>query len=139
VCEGGFGADPLRVVANCDEQLGCSGVSYAVDLEEAGCGVAEQGTERDLETGALTNGSATYLAANGDTVDASFEGQAYVNPDGTITGEGNATILGGSGRFASASGAWTWTMSGMFLPDGTTLTTLEGAGWIAYNASDRSD
>ena len=94
---------------------------------------------QDLETGALTNGSATYLAANGDTVDASFEGQAYINADGTFTGEGTATILGGSGRFVSASGAWTWTMSGMFLPDGTTLTALEGAGWIAYDASDRSD
>lgn len=93
---------------------------------------------QDLDTGVITNGSATYLAANGDSVNASFEGRAYVNPDGTFTGEGNATIVGGSGRFASASGAWTWTMSGMFLPDGTTLTALEGTGWIAYDASDRS-
>lgn len=41
VREGSFGADLLRVVAYCDQQLGGSGVSNAVDLEEAGGGVAE--------------------------------------------------------------------------------------------------
>jgi len=94
---------------------------------------------QNLDTGELTNGSATYVAANGDSLAVTFAGQAYVNPDGSYTGEGSGTIIGGSGRFASASGYWTWTMTGMFLPDGTTQTELEGNGWIAYDASDRSE
>lgn len=94
---------------------------------------------QNLDTGALTNGAAVYTVANGDTVTMAFAGQAYVDPDGTFTGDGSGTVLGGTGRFTSASGDWTWTMTGTFLPDGTTQTALEGDGWIAYDASDRSN
>lgn len=92
---------------------------------------------QNVITGVLTNGLATYVAANGDSVSVAITGQAYLNPDGTFTGDGSSTFLGGTGRFESVGGSWTWTMTGMFLPDGTTLTALQGDGWIAYNASDR--
>ena len=60
-----------------------------------------------LATGSAT-GSISLIAANGDRLDATFVGQ------GTPTGEPNvvaieevATITGGTGRFASATGAFT--------------------------------
>jgi len=47
----------------------------------------------------------TYTAANGDVLDQSFEGMALVN---VVTGDvqymGTETFLGGTGRFANASG-----------------------------------
>jgi hypothetical protein len=92
-----------------------------------------------LETGAFTNGSGIYVAANGDRLAVRFAGMAYLNPDGSYTGDGSATALGGTGRFASASGEWAWTLAGMLYPDGTAIAALEGDGWIAYDASDRSD
>ena len=84
------------------------------------------------ETGELTDGSGTYTAVNGVALFAEFGGQGYLNPDGTFTGEGYGILTGGTGRFVSATGEWTWTMSGSYLPDGSSLTSLRGRGWISF-------
>jgi hypothetical protein len=69
-------------------------------------------------------GTMTLTAANGDTLTASFTGQAQAaGPLVTIVE--TATITGGSGRFADASGSFT--LSRLFdRSAGTTHGTLEG-------------
>jgi len=60
-----------------------------------------------LATGSAT-GSTSFIAANGDRVEATFVGHATptAEPD-VVTIEEVATITGGTGRFASATGAFT--------------------------------
>ena len=45
----GFGSDPPRIVACCDEEFGCSVVADSVDLEESGCGLSDQWPEHPVE------------------------------------------------------------------------------------------
>jgi hypothetical protein len=60
-----------------------------------------------VEVDLLTNtsvGSATFIAANGDSVFSDFTGQGTADPDVVV--ETN-TIIGGTGRFAGATGSFT--------------------------------
>jgi hypothetical protein len=50
-------------------------------------------------------GTFTFTAANGDTLTADFNGQAQPGPIVSIVEE--ATITGGTGRFAGATGSFT--------------------------------
>jgi hypothetical protein len=60
----------------------------------------------DLSTSAVT-GSFRFVAANGDEVFADFEGQASAAPTpGIRLIVGTATITGGTGRFARATGSF---------------------------------
>ena len=61
----------------------------------------------DLSTRPRTSfGSYQFVAANGDTLSASFTGQ--VNPiPGGLAAVATATITGGTGRFAGATGGFT--------------------------------
>jgi hypothetical protein len=53
-------------------------------------------------------GSYTFTAANGDTLTADFTGQSSpTDTPGVIYIEENATITGGTGRFAGATGSFT--------------------------------
>ena len=54
---------------------------------------------------ASASGTATIVAADGSRIIASFTGQAQVGPIVTIVEQ--ATITGGTGRFANASGSFT--------------------------------
>jgi hypothetical protein len=68
-------------------------------------------------------GTCTIVAANGDTLVASFTGQAQVGPIVSIVEQ--ATITGGTGRFAGASG--TFTIQRLFDPAaGTTRGSFSG-------------
>lgn len=68
-------------------------------------------------------GTYTFTAANGDTLTATFTGQAQL---GTVTSiVEQATVTGGTGRFAGAAGSFT--ARRLFDPaTGTTTGTLEG-------------
>ena len=68
-------------------------------------------------------GTYTFTAANGDTLTATFTGQAQL---GTVTSIlEQATITGGTGRFAGASGSFT--ARRLFDPaTGTTTGSIEG-------------
>jgi hypothetical protein len=59
-------------------------------------------------TGAVTGGSFTLTAANGDTVFGTFSGQAFptANPH-VVNYEDPGVITGGTGRFSAASGTMT--------------------------------
>jgi hypothetical protein len=60
-----------------------------------------------LATGSAT-GSITFVAANGDSLDATFIGHATPTTEPNVVAiEEVATITGGSGRFAGATGAFT--------------------------------
>ena len=58
---------------------------------------------------AVRMGSGTYVftAANGDTLTADFTGVATVLSPGVISTTETATITGGTGRFAGATGSFT--------------------------------
>jgi hypothetical protein len=71
----------------------------------------------DLATGAITVGSFTLTAANGDTVTGTYSGQALPGLTGyNVSGP----ITGGTGRFAGATGFLFW--HGTFDPVALTLT-----------------
>jgi len=65
-------------------------------------------------------GFATFTAANGDQVFAFVSGHATLVAPGVLLAEENGTILGGTGRFADASGSFV----GERLIDIVNLTTI---------------
>lgn len=83
----------------------------------------------------IANGFGTYVAANGDAIDVRFSGLASFVPPDTLAGEGSGVIVGGTGRFASATGHFDFT-SESSISGGQTL--LVGQGWISYDASESS-
>ena len=78
-------------------------------------------------------GEQIFTAANGDTLTAHFEGQLVPNVvDGVLVSVGGAlpvTITGGTGRFAGATGNYTFTITAVPLADGSgfaSTATMEG-------------
>lgn len=89
----------------------------------------------DFSSGELREGLVSYTAANGDVLHLRFDGFLVIGTDGSLGGGGGLWVIGGTGRFASASGELTYSIESGSL---TTLAgTLEGEGWITYDASDR--
>lgn len=68
-------------------------------------------------------GTYTFTAANGDVLTATFTGQAQVGPVTSIVEQ--ATITGGTGRFAGATGSFT-SRRLFHLATGTTTGSFEG-------------
>jgi len=98
-------------------------------------GVGSHCGRLDYATGAIIDADEVIMmtAANGDTLNS--RGNGYTFPDGTTTGE--LTIVGGTGRFAGATGEST--SSGRADLTATPWTyTLSFSGWIAYDASQAS-
>jgi hypothetical protein len=60
-----------------------------------------------LDTQTAT-GEHVFTAANGDQVFATFTGEFVTGDDGLIDGEVDATITGGTGRFANSTGYYTF-------------------------------
>ena len=85
-----------------------------------------------LFAGTFGDAEVVITAANGDRL--------YATYDGAMTSETTfaetMTILGGTGRFAAASGVVS--ESGWFDPDSGYM-EVNGTGWISYDASDRSE
>lgn len=63
----------------------------------------------ELVTGKVV-GKQIFTAANGDTLIADIAGQFMPTADGLLTAEIQATITGGTGRFANASGNYTFSI-----------------------------
>ena len=84
----------------------------------------------DPATGAVTGGTFTLTAANGDKVSGTFSGQARPTDDPTVVAYHDpGVITGGTGRFADAGG--TMTTSGL-----ANLATGEYTGTITGSVSD---
>ena len=59
------------------------------------------------QTTRVTAGSYRFTGSDGDTFDASFDGQATFQPSGELAMvTETATIIGGTGRFAGATGSF---------------------------------
>lgn len=71
-------------------------------------------------------GSYVFTAANGDRLTAEFSGQATLVAPGVLSVEEHATITGGTGRFAGATGSFSVTRT--FHPGtGETAGTFDGS------------
>ena len=55
----------------------------------------------------IATGTYEFTAANGDTLIATFTGQASLVSPGVLSVLDTATITGGTGRFADATGSFT--------------------------------
>ena len=82
------------------------------------------------------SGERTFTAANGDVLRAVHAGTSAPSGPGLISFVTTITFVGGTGRFAHATGQMTGAGTANLL---TRTTVVTNEGWIAYDASDRSD
>lgn len=82
----------------------------------------------------FAEGEQSFTAANGDTVTAEFAGQFVPTADGFLSGVLDAVITGGTGRFAGATGAYTFEI--LFDPT-TFISTAVIEGEISSPGADR--
>ena len=88
----------------------------------------------DLATGTQVSVEFTLTAANGDVLRATNVGTSV--PDGPgVRFQGATTFVGGTGRFANATGEARIEGRADFLTNTATFTVVDG--WIAYDASAR--
>lgn len=58
----------------------------------------------------FAEGEQLFTAANGDRLTASFSGYFTPTPDGFLAADLEATVTGGTGRFAGAAGSYTFSI-----------------------------
>ena len=90
----------------------------------------------NFASGEITSQELTFTAANGDVLWAVEEGSSPPPSGPEATFSGTFTFVGGTGRFAHATGTATFT-GGANLVTNTGFFTMDGT--ILYAASDRSD
>lgn len=76
----------------------------------------------NLLTLALTNGTTTFTAANGDELYTSYSSSGTPNGDGTYTVRAEHDITGGTGRFEGADGAFSTTSQARIMATLETVT-----------------
>jgi len=88
-------------------------------------------------TADFTNPLWTLTASNGDEVWLEgYDAVAVISlVDGSLRGEGRMRIVGGTGRFAGATGD---AVVGAVNDDGQGPDDFSGSGWIDYRAADRA-
>ena len=93
----------------------CGGVAQAAVVEAHGVGTSDLGpmliqVNKTLTPGGAMHGCVTLTAANGDTLNATYEGTIAVpNPNNFSPFSGSLTFTGGSGQFHNATGTATFT------------------------------
>ena len=77
--------------------------------------------------------TSTFIAANGDRLYTTgiVRGSA-VAPDGSLTVAGTYTAVGGTGRFAGASGTAVFAETARINPPAPSVGTYTLDGWLAY-------
>lgn len=80
-------------------------------------------------------GQRTFTAANGDMLYALNAGTSAPSGPGLVRFVTTITFVGGTGRFANATGQMTGEGTANLI---TRTTSVTNEGWIAYDASDRS-
>ena len=88
----------------------------------------------NFAAGTQTSVAVTYTAANGDILRAVNVGTSVRSGTG-VTFSATVTFIGGTGRFASATGEARAVGTADFVAN-TSEYTLDG--WLAYDAADRS-
>ncbi len=90
------------------------------------------------QTGIFTDGVGVFVAANGDELWATYDGQLLPPlPDGTIGVTSTHTYAGGTGRFTDASGSADAPAWSVFTSETEGLIRGTIDGTLAYDASDR--
>jgi hypothetical protein len=86
----------------------------------------------DVTTGLFSN-ETIYIAANGDELHTTFAG-VTTSPPGSldITFDGTETFVGGTGRFASATGTTTAQGSATLAADQSGVGKYRMEGWITF-------
>ena len=94
-------------------------------------GTGSNCTEFDLAVQAVPiyAGLATFVAADGSTLTFAYEGEQQAPVDLRATTITSNAVVGGTGRFADASGSWT-TVGTIDLATG--LFSGSFSGWISY-------
>lgn len=86
----------------------------------------------DLATGSQVSVELTFTAANGDVLRATNVGTSAPSGPG-VRFQGTTTFIGGTGRFANATGEAHVEGTANFLTNTAAFTVVDG--WIAYHAS----
>lgn len=88
-------------------------------------------TTFDLLTQAvpISDGIATFVAADGSTITTHYQGTQHAPVAGVATIVATHTVVGGTGRFADASGVWE-SQGTINFATGTSSATL--SGWVSY-------
>lgn len=91
---------------------------------------------QDIDFAAGTqSGERTFTAANGDVLRAVHAGKSAPSGPGLVGFVTTITFVGGTGRFANATGQMTGAGTANLI---TRTTTVTNEGWISYDASGRS-
>lgn len=110
--------------------LGFTGIGIAAHLGSIS-GIATNCTGFTLGSEAVEiwDGIATLVAADGSTLTTAYAGAQQAPVAGIASAETTHTVLGGTGRFADATGLWTIRGEVNFI-SGTFSGSL--SGWIRY-------
>lgn len=135
---GAFNFDPGDVEARCDSPIAFaiatfSGFGHATHLGRMNV-VAEHCSHVDFT---YSQGTLTITAANGDVLNATYtDGVSDLSTFPDIGFTDDFTFVGGTGRFAEASGAGVESGVANFFTD-EFVVHMEGV--VSYDASSRSD
>jgi hypothetical protein len=131
--KGGYTIAVVPVEQRCGPNaltIGFEGVGIATHLGRMD-GTGSNCTSFNLATEAVPvwNGLATFVAADGSSVSATYEGAQDAPVDGTAGVVSIFSVVSGTGRFEGATGSWT--SSGVLdFTTGSFRGTF--SGWISY-------
>ena len=90
-------------------------------------------TDETVVPGVGIVATSTFTAANGDRLyTTGITRGSAVAPDGSLTITGTYTAVGGTGRFAGASGSAVFAETARINPPAPTVGTYTLDGWLAY-------
>ena len=94
-------------------------------------GTGSNCTTFDLATDAVPiwGGLATFVAADGSSITATYEGAQHAPVEGTASVASTFTVVSGTGRFDGATGSWT---SAGVIDFTTGQFSGSFSGWISY-------
>jgi hypothetical protein len=121
-----------------DPNTGAATSTSVGDLAHVGAftGLANEQFSVPTPQGTFTfTGTATLVAANGDELFASFAGSGAATSATTRTSSNTYTILGGTGRFADASGTLTETINSTVVSATSTSVTTDDTASISGTIS----
>jgi hypothetical protein len=120
-----------------DQRCGANALTIAFEGSGIGthlgrfAGGGSNCTTFDLATSSVPiyDGSATFVAADGSTITASYEGTQQAPVNGVASLSATHTIVAGTGRFEDAAGVWE-SVGTIDFTTGTSTSTVWG--WISY-------